>query len=73
MDLRINSPDVTAIQVWGDFGTIRMFNIYNDCEHSDGIAILSRWYRNPEAASSPLTPIWTPQQPEHAIRLGDFD
>src|SRR4051812_37337602 len=28
MDLRINSPDISALQIWGTFGTILIFNIY---------------------------------------------
>ncbi|TDL30109.1 hypothetical protein BD410DRAFT_692205, partial [Rickenella mellea] len=34
IDLRVNSPDITAIQLRGDFGTIQLFNAYIDCEHS---------------------------------------
>ena len=43
MDLRIDLPDVTAIQIWGKFGTIRFFNIYNDCNHSKSIDTLKKW------------------------------
>src|SRR6266487_2347722 len=45
LDLRIDSPDITGIQIWGDFGTIRILNIYNDCEHSASIDTLRRWLR----------------------------
>jgi hypothetical protein len=38
MDLRVDCPDVTAVQVWGPFGTVRIFNVYNDCEHSGSTA-----------------------------------
>src|SRR3954471_17708922 len=53
MDLRIDSPDITAIQVWGAFGTVCIFNIYNDCEHSGSIETLRKWYENPAATSHP--------------------
>ncbi|KAJ7123397.1 hypothetical protein C8R44DRAFT_620697, partial [Mycena epipterygia] len=29
------SPDITAMQIFGDFGTIRIINIYNDGAHND--------------------------------------
>ncbi|KAE9407130.1 hypothetical protein BT96DRAFT_751434, partial [Gymnopus androsaceus JB14] len=35
--LRINSPDVTAIQMTTEIGTIRIFNIYNDCGNDEAI------------------------------------
>jgi hypothetical protein len=73
MDLRIDSPDVTGIQIWGEFGTIRFFNIYNDCDHSASIDTLKKWYRNAAAASSPPTPAQTPRAPAHALWLGDFN
>ncbi|TDL17401.1 hypothetical protein BD410DRAFT_699876, partial [Rickenella mellea] len=28
IDLHINSPDITAIQLWGDFGTVTLVNLY---------------------------------------------
>ncbi|KAJ7136860.1 hypothetical protein C8R44DRAFT_608115, partial [Mycena epipterygia] len=31
------SPDVTAMQIFGDFGTIRILNIYNDGAHNDAL------------------------------------
>jgi ribonuclease HI len=73
MDLRVDSPDVTAIQMWGDFGTIQIFNIYNDCDHSRSIEVVRKWYRNPSSASSPPTPAQAPRQPVHTIWLGDFN
>ncbi|KAJ7639659.1 hypothetical protein DFH06DRAFT_923141, partial [Mycena polygramma] len=36
----IPSPDITAIELYGDFGTIRIINIYNDCEHNDTLDVL---------------------------------
>ena len=32
--LQIDSSDITAIRLSGDFGYIRILNIYNDCNHS---------------------------------------
>ncbi|KAJ7123911.1 hypothetical protein C8R46DRAFT_928113, partial [Mycena filopes] len=33
----IPSPDITAIEIVGDFGTVRFINIYNDCTHNEAI------------------------------------
>ncbi|KAJ7157640.1 hypothetical protein C8R43DRAFT_883075, partial [Mycena crocata] len=33
----IDSLDVTAVQLRGDYGTIRIINVYNDCEHNDAL------------------------------------
>ncbi|KAJ6521978.1 hypothetical protein DFH09DRAFT_1424405, partial [Mycena vulgaris] len=33
----IPSPDVTAMQIHGAFGTIRIFNVYNDCTHNGAL------------------------------------
>jgi len=66
-DLRINSPDITAIELHTDFGKIQIFNIYNDCEHGRSLDAVKRWYadqtqtmrRNAHAA--------------HMIWAGDFN
>ncbi|THU83728.1 hypothetical protein K435DRAFT_871008 [Dendrothele bispora CBS 962.96] len=36
----INHPDVSAIQVVGNFGTLRIYNIYTDCDHDDTLVAL---------------------------------
>ncbi|KAJ6561061.1 hypothetical protein DFH09DRAFT_806601, partial [Mycena vulgaris] len=33
----IPSPDVTAMQIFGSFGTIHIINVYNDCEHNNAL------------------------------------
>ncbi|KAJ7156850.1 hypothetical protein C8R43DRAFT_883493, partial [Mycena crocata] len=33
----IASRDVTAIELRGEYGTLRIINIYNDCEHNDAL------------------------------------
>jgi len=73
MDLRINSPDVTGIQIWAEFGTLRIFNIYNDGDHSHSTETLQKWYRDPEKVSYPKTPCFTPKLPVHTVWLGDFN
>src|ERR1700730_10112971 len=44
-ELDIDSPDITGIQIWGDFGTIHIINIYADCEHSRAIWATKAWLR----------------------------
>lgn len=72
-NLRINSPDVTAIQIWGEFGTIRIINAYVDCEHSQALQTIERWYINPALGSDPPTPATPPRQPLQSIWVGDFN
>ncbi|KAJ6571921.1 hypothetical protein B0H19DRAFT_936548, partial [Mycena capillaripes] len=33
----IASPDVTAMRIYGDFGTICIINVYNDGAHNDAL------------------------------------
>src|SRR6202040_1378420 len=81
MDLSIDSPDVTGIQIWGDFGTIRLINIYNDCKHSAAIHTVRAWLDEtdtPPAATPPgpedPAPLHRPpKHPVHDILLGDFN
>jgi len=64
--LPIDSQDVTAIQLQGDYGTIRIINIYNDCNHNDSLTAVVNYLREPRARACtklPLSFIW----------LGDFN
>ena len=64
--LPIDSPDVTAVQLTGEFGTLRIFNIYNDGENDNALEAIQQWQRNPEARHIPRAPLNT-------IWLGDFN
>jgi hypothetical protein len=33
-ELPIDSSDISAMRITGPFGNLRIFNVYNDCEHS---------------------------------------
>lgn len=48
-----DSPDITAIELRGEFGIIRVINIYNDCEHNDALTVLVRYLRDPANAAPP--------------------
>jgi len=39
------SPDVTGIQLWGDFGTLHIINIYNDCKHNRSLEVVKEYMR----------------------------
>jgi hypothetical protein len=45
--LQLDSSDITAIPLSGDFGYIRLFNIYNDCNHSRTLQCLKRYLSTP--------------------------
>lgn len=62
----INSPNVTAVELKGDIGTIRLFNIYNDGNHDKAINSIKAWAHTPEARH-------IPKQPLHTIWMGDFN
>ena len=64
--LPIDSPDITAVQLQGDFGTIRVVNIYNDCKHNDSLTALTGYLRSAEAQQCPMLPL-------SYIWLGDFN
>jgi hypothetical protein len=53
----IQSPDITAVQVTGEFGTIRIFNIYNDCEHNNSIMVLGDYMRSVAARNTTRPPV----------------
>jgi hypothetical protein len=64
--ISIDSSDVTAIQLQGDYGTIHVINIYNDCNHNESLTTVRSYLREPRAKACtklPLSFIW----------LGDFN
>jgi hypothetical protein len=34
-------PDITGIEITGDFGTVRIINIYNDCNNNNALTHIS--------------------------------
>lgn len=60
------SPDVTGLELKGTFGTLRIFNIYNDCNHNDSLLALDRFLDGTgerPADETDLNDIW----------IGDFN
>jgi ribonuclease HI/endonuclease/exonuclease/phosphatase family metal-dependent hydrolase len=58
--------DITAIQLQGPYGTLSIFNIYNDCTHSRNEAALQEYIQN--NANSILA-----TENHHMIWAGDFN
>jgi hypothetical protein len=66
--LSIDSPDITAIQINGEWGSLRIFNIYNDQNHSQNTTALNRYLLTSESDQR------TTESPEpDDIWLGDFN
>ena len=64
--IQLQHPDITAIEMTGEFGTLRIINIYNDCNNNSTLTHLSAYMRNRELqqyTAGPLNTIW----------LGDFN
>jgi hypothetical protein len=64
--LNIQHPDITAIELKGPFGTIRIINIYNDCNNNNALAQVSIFMRDRVQHVGRPAPI-------HTIWLGDFN
>src|ERR1700728_3420050 len=64
--ITIPSPDITAIQITGTFGTLKIFNIYNDCKHNQAIEALQHYVEDDQTQIAPT-------QPVRYIWAGDFN
>jgi endonuclease/exonuclease/phosphatase family metal-dependent hydrolase len=65
--LPINSSDITAVRLSGNFGQVRIFNIYNDCTHSRTLECLEHYLLTPPVAPA-VQDIF-----QHDIWVGDFN
>ena len=65
--LPIDSSDVTAVRLTGDFGEVRILNVYNDCTHSRTLDCLERFLLTPSTSTSNQT------TSKYDIWLGDFN
>jgi hypothetical protein len=62
----IDSPDVVGVQIVGEQGTLRVINIYNDCENDDAMEIVDEYMSGKgriRCTKAPLRYVW----------LGDFN
>lgn len=64
--LALNSNDITAVRFSSKFGSLSLFNIYNDCTNNDSILTLSTYL-------STNLRLARPTGTDHMIWLGDFN
>jgi hypothetical protein len=69
----IDSADITAVQVETPRGLVRILNVYNDQTHLNTVTKLRAWTDNPEANTSPPTPLQARGPGVHTMWLGDFN
>jgi hypothetical protein len=69
----IDSPDVSAVQVETERGSVRILNVYNDQTHDRTVAKLRAWTDRPEANTMPPTPLHAHGPAVHTIWMGDFN
>jgi hypothetical protein len=62
------SSDITVLQLTGTWGTLNIFNIYNDCDHNSTITVLSRFQCEHANTLERMAQGFT-----HTIWLGDFN
>jgi ribonuclease HI len=59
-------PDITALEIHGQFGTLRLINVYNDCNNNNALTHISNFMRDRRRhlqSPAPINTIW----------LGDFN
>ena len=64
--INFQHPDITAIELKGPFGTIRIINVYNDCNNNNALTQVSNFMRDRGQQEGRPAPI-------HTIWLGDFN
>lgn len=64
----ISTGDVTAVKITGDWGTLTLCNVYNDCTHDQTLEVLSKLHRQHETETSNQVQEFT-----HLLWVGDFN
>src|ERR1700735_1375941 len=62
----IPHPDITAVELSGTYGKIRIFNIYNDCKNNEALKHVATYMKANPATNSLMTAT-------HHLWLGDFN
>jgi hypothetical protein len=73
MELPLDSPDLTGVQLWGNVGTIRIINAYIDCNDSTALRTIYEWLVSTENLTRQPEGIPLPKLPLSHIILGDFN
>jgi exonuclease III len=68
----IKSPNVMAIELTGQFGKVRIYNIYNPCDSDHTLHFLERHMAAEERAQR-LAQGENSAEPQHIVWVGDFN
>jgi len=66
--INMKSGDMTVIKVKSNWGTLTIYNIYNDCKHDRTLDLLAESHRQYQEENSTH-----PREQEHLMWLGDFN
>jgi hypothetical protein len=72
-EMKLDSPDLTAITIWGDFGTIHIINAYIDCNNSLALHSLANWLNRRPDTPLPARDRSFLHPSDKIILLGDFN
>jgi ribonuclease HI len=64
----VDTGDISAVRITGPWGSLDIYNIYNDCDHDDTVGILSRLRGTSRDGGNNSV-----NENEHIIWLGDFN
>jgi len=64
--IHFQHPDITAIEIQGQFGTLRIINIYNNGDNNNALTHISTFMRDRERQIQATGPL-------HTIWMGDFN
>ncbi|KAF7337390.1 RNA-directed DNA polymerase from transposon X-element [Mycena sanguinolenta] len=64
--MQLDSPDMVAVEIRGEFGTLRVVNIYNDGGHDETLKALRDFMRSAQRQRPPAGPVYY-------LWLGDFN
>ena len=67
----VDSPDVVAIRLLSDKGSLNVYNIYNDCTHSNTVRVLEKHMGDREHGT--VSRLSTGPEEEGDLWLGDFN
>jgi hypothetical protein len=59
-------PNITAIEITGDFGTLQIINVYNDGDNNDTLKHISTYMRDRDRQRHIANPL-------HTLWMGDFN
>jgi hypothetical protein len=69
----IDSPDITAVQLETESGSVRILNIYNPQEHPRTIRKLREWTDDPMGHTRLPTALFAKGPAAHTLWMGDFN